>query len=308
MILNDMQCDIFSPLLAWSWAGHGNLTSIGIGLAILKMITLGKSALLKQLGALSSGVWRYDEEGPDTVREAEITKQVSDADRSPPADAAAVARLFSDLPTRVQVEDIHLGNIPWGVGEALDSTGQVRHFMRSRPEVTSVEAYQASYAYIRRNCIDAWDHLKNALNPVTSWTDRLHDSVFIPNAVNDCNQGKKYLAKALHTIEDSYAPGHVRRILFNIIEEVHIWDDANKNPSGDWPGHDALDNPEHPMSRPLFEAAKPAIGGLIACIFSNLDQTEHDFLTELDNYVFSRLARGSLAPDTPVQPSTSATA
>jgi hypothetical protein len=298
-----MLLDPFAPLFAWSWTGHGALTSIGVAFAILKLITLGKSAVLAQLARLNTEVWRYDDEGgPDTTREAEITKIVSDATGSMPGDAAQVAALFSDVPTRVQVEDIHYGNIPWGVGEALDSTGQVRHFMRSRPEVTSEQAYLASFAYIKENCITAWTRLKAALNPGTGWGDKVHDFFFVPNAVGDANQGKRFLAMTLHTVEDSFAPGHVRRILGNIIEEVHIWDDENKNPHGDWPGHEALDNPDHPMSKPFFEVAKRATGDFICCILSNLDQNEFDFRTELDRVMFAYLARGSLAPDMPLSP------
>jgi hypothetical protein len=291
-------------LFAWSWSGHGSLTAIGVAFAILRLITEGKTTILGRLAGLTSEVWRYDDEGgPDTTREAEITKTVSDSVGSMPGDAAQVASLFSDLPTRVQVEDIHAGNIPWGVGETLDPlNGQVRHFMRSSPAVTPEQAYLASFAYIKENCVITWTHLKAALNPGTGWGDKIHDFFLVPNAVGDANQGKRFLAKALHTVEDSFAPGHVKRILGTIIEEVHIWDDENKNPHGDWPGHEALDNPDHPMSKPFFEVAKRATGDFIYCILANLDQNEFDFRTALDTVMFTYLARGSLAPDTPLSP------
>jgi hypothetical protein len=299
----------FAPFFAWSWTGHGTLTSVGVGVAIMQLITFGKSAILAQLAKLNKEVWHYDDEGgPDAVREAEITKQVADEIGSMPGDAAAAAALFSDLPTRVQVEDIHPTNIPKvGAWIDLDSTGQVKHFMRSKEQVSSEEAYLASCAYIRSSCVSAWQHLKQAVHPGSGWGDKLHDALFVPNAVGDANQAKHALAMALHTVEDSFAPGHVRRIIAYIIEEVHIWDDENKNAHDDWPGHEALDNPEHPMSRPYFDAAKRAVGDFIGCILLNLDETEHDFRTELDLVMAKHLARGSLAPDLPVTPQTTAT-
>ena len=60
----------------------------------------------------------------------------------------ALRFLFRGLPGIVQRTDLHVGNIPWGVGEFLDSNGQVRHFMRST-RTTETEAYAASMGWIR---------------------------------------------------------------------------------------------------------------------------------------------------------------
>jgi hypothetical protein len=50
-----------------------------------------------------------------------------------------MVRLFSDVPSRVQWEDAHLGNIP-SIDEKLERDSQVRHFMRSRADVTPKES------------------------------------------------------------------------------------------------------------------------------------------------------------------------
>src|SRR5262249_2136946 len=86
------------------------------------------------------------------------------------------------------------------------------------------------------------------------------------------------LAKALHTIEDSYAPGHARRQSGTyLVEEIYYWPDVVKPRPGAlgqpaWPGHEALDDPSHPMSREFQLQAKRATGDLIAAVLTNLEK------------------------------------
>jgi hypothetical protein len=105
--------------------------------------------------------------------------------------------------------------------------------------------------------------------------------------------GMAELAKALHCLKDSYAPGHVTRLDgLNWIIRVNIWDKDNKegDPSRAIPSHEEYDNPDHPKSRPFFLAAREANGELIACVLSNLDQDELTFKTALDNLLAHFLA------------------
>src|SRR5262249_41767410 len=52
------------------------------------------------------------------------------------------------------------------------------------------------------------------------------------------------LGNAMHALQDSFSRAHVRRVKKDdiwVITGVFIYDDENKKPSGDYPGHEALD-------------------------------------------------------------------
>jgi hypothetical protein len=131
--------------------------------------------------------------------------------------------------------------------------------MRSSASISSTDA---SKAYIIEHLTGAWSKYREAVNHQDKWYDVLTTSSTI------FWEGNYELGKALHTIEDSYAPGHVtRKSGSGFIVQVNIWDDANKNPdpTRDWPGHEALDNPNNEKSREFLHSAgmRPAsIGSL----------------------------------------------
>jgi hypothetical protein len=272
---------------------------MGIAYAIIQLVRLGKSEVLRRFDELFHEYKDPDGETTDGSKSLDIQDEYAKEYGSVPNDVCHLAYLFSGLPRRVQYEDIHIGNAPWGIGEALDATGQVRHFMRSRPEITSEDAYRASLQYIRENCVLAWTYFSKATHPDTDWKAKLWDSLRGSQAAHDLDSAMAFLAMTLHTVEDSYAPGHVRRDVLNLIAEVHIWDKDNKEPNGDWPGHEALDNPSHPMSRPFFATAQAATGDLIALMLENLDQSEGDFRTELDRFLGSHFGWLGLPPLSP---------
>jgi hypothetical protein len=295
---------MFSALFAWSWTGHGQLTEMGVAFAIAQFLIHGSKSVLRRFFDIENMRTKQREElkrrpGSATSDSGQISAEKSmrtrlEQEQIVPESVArtVMVRLFSDLPQRVQTEDIHPGNIP-SVGETLERDSQVRHFMRSRADVTPKQAFDASTKYIRDNCIKSWSALRRAVKHEKSWTDLFSDST-----MSDFEEGKALLAKALHAMEDSYAPGHVKRSdgCTGIVESVNIWDEENKKPSGDWPGHEALDNPQAEQSRPFFDSARRATGDLISFILSNLEVEESDFLRELDKLMASRFTFSPLGP------------
>jgi hypothetical protein len=249
-------------ILAWSWTGHGTLTTAAVSMAITQFVTLGKSFLEKRFVEIYK-VWK----GPP----------------GKPAAQDCLQEMMAILPDVVQKEDIHPANAPWGIGEKINpTTGQVRHFMRSSAGVSSAEAYNASKAYIIQHLTGAWSKYREAVNYQDKWYDIATSSSLI------FWDGNYELGKALHTIEDSYAPGHVtRKPGSGYIVQVNIWDDENKNPdpARDWPGHEALDNPSNAKSSEFFKKAKEASSTLIVCVLSNLDQTDAAFAKDLRDTV-----------------------
>jgi hypothetical protein len=302
---------MFTALFAWSWTGHGQLTEMGVIFAIAQLIALGSKSLLKRFVDIENMRTAKREEmkrlpgnatfdAGQTAAEKSLNARLQQEQGVPESVVRTVmVRLFSDLPGRVQTEDIHLGNIP-SIGETLERDSQVRHFMRSRADVTPKEAFDASTKYIRDNCLASWRAFRRAVRHEKSWTDYFSDST-----VGDFEEGKALLAKALHTIEDSYAPGHVKRREGNgLIQSVNIWDDENKKPSGDWPGHEALDNPHTEQSIRFFEMARRTTGDFIRLILVNLEGEEVAFLKELDSLMANRFSFSPYGPgDFPANPS-----
>jgi hypothetical protein len=275
--------DHFSLLFAFSSDGHTQLTCIGIALAIARLIASRQAAIVAVLGKL--GAKQEDRDDFDDSGSSDLDGIKDDYRKemgSITADAGHALSLFWDLPGRVVDQDVHLGNIPWfGLGEKLEHDSQVRHFMRSRPEVSSDQAYLASVKYIRDHMTLAWRALAKAR------IDLNNRSFFSDPAFGDSDDFLDELSKALHTVEDSYAPGHVTRNAHELIEEVHIWDDANKNanPKTGWPGHSALDEPTHPMTAPHFRAAGFATRDMILCILTTFDQQEPAFQAALNGAI-----------------------
>jgi hypothetical protein len=253
------------PLLAWSWDGHGQLTALAVAAALAQLVRLGKSDLMKRFLRLFRDFTRFTREGGRTTNLYEDVER----DPEPPGDQVqrALTSLFAGLPGIVQRTDLHLGNIPWGVGEFLDSNGQVRHFMRSTAATTEREAYAASMGWIRNHLTLAFGKMKTALYTNYGFFDLLSSNA------GDFLDGLTALGEGLHTAEDSYAPGHVGRDpnLHALITAIHYWDNDNKTAHGDWPGHEALDNPETPQSAPYYASARETATDLIVCVLANLD-------------------------------------
>jgi hypothetical protein len=285
---------MIAPLFAWSWDGHGNLTTLALAAAIAQLIRLGKSDLMKRFFRLYRALPQMPS---DPMRKPNLYENV-DRDPTPPnvQMQSALQFLFRELPGIVQRTDLHVGNIPWGVGEFLDSNGQVRHFMRSTSQTTETEAYTASMGWIRNHLTESFERLRAALYTNYGFFDHL-----LSSNTGDFRSGVTALAEGLHTVEDAYAPGHVRRdqSLHNLITGIYYWDDDNKTAHGDWPGHEALDNPENPISRPYFQSALDTTTEIIVCVLSNLDSDATfgpDLRRKLDNRFHLMLGGRVLPP------------
>jgi len=273
---------MFPVLFAWSWDGHGQLTCAALAFAIARLVPMGKTYVMKRLNefaalqtaietaALGSGGYRPSEE--------QVTRVLQKVEgQAPNVMQQNLIRLFDNLPSLGQEEDIHIGNIPnIGklplVGKSIEKDSQVRHFMRSTEQTTRREAYMKSREFIWDQLYYCWYDMKEGVYHKHKWYDFIYDS-----SLSDFDDGVSHMARALHTIEDSFAPGHVqRRSDSGVIEDIHCWNDENKqaDPAKGWPGHKALDNPTTPQSRIFFEMARIASGSLINCILTNLDQTE----------------------------------
>jgi hypothetical protein len=205
-------------------------------------------------------------------------------------------KYFYALPAIVVTEDVHLGNIP-NVGGALEPDSQVRHFMRSATGVSSWEAYLASRAYIWNRLIRSWSYFRYSLSDNTQKVRWSNDFTAPPEPVcGPCfNVGLHFLGAALHTLQDSYAPGHVQRSGQEVIEKVHIWDTQNQNPHDGWDGHHAYDNPSNPTSQPHYYAARIATAEYTFAVLSNLDQDEGTTRTNIANALDSKLMRASMS-------------
>jgi hypothetical protein len=81
-----------------------------------------------------------------------------------------------------------------------------------------------------------------------------------------------------------------------VIQDIYYWDKANREAHDDWPGHDALDDPDNPRSKGFFESAKATTTELIICILASLDDAnERNFSSSLETILNARfmLALGS---------------
>ncbi len=239
---------MIEPIFAWSWDGHGQLTSLALAAAITQVVRLGKSDLMKRFIRLYREFGRVDAGAGATTKLYENVGKypVPSVDQA----QAALGRLFLGLRGIVQRTDLHVGNIPWGVGEFFDGKGQVRHFMRSTASTTQTEAYMLSRAWIRNHLSASYERMRDALYTNYGMLNILSSNY------DDFSDALTSMGEALHTAEDSYAPGHVARdpTVHSLITSIHYWDNENKTAHGDWPGHEALDDPETPMSRPTSPA------------------------------------------------------
>jgi hypothetical protein len=212
-------------------------------------------------------------------------------------DPANAMNLLSDLARIVVEEDVHLGNIP-GKGERLEHDSQVRHFMRSRDDVTSDQAYFASRAYIKGHLVEAADALGGSLADAHGFWEKVGDAFDLSAGGRGAffRDGLKHLGAALHTLQDSYAPGHVQRNASEIIEKVNIWNPDNQNAHDDWEGHHAYDEPTNRTSSPHFHSARTATADTIYAVLANLDKGSATVHGAIENVMSARMIAVCLPP------------
>lgn len=262
-----------SILLAWSWGGHGDITRSAVAIGISALFMSNKRDVLRRLVNVSHilEMLRRNSGRPDSTSKKDVEAKLAEMEKHPPFPGEqALARLFDTLPRRVQTEDLHAGNLP-GVGEYLDGDGQTRHFMRTHKTTGQREALTNSFRYIYLNLWRAWAAMRKAAYHEKHWYDFIYDSTW-----GDFDDGLDYLARALHVIEDSYAPGHVRRDRGTyIIQEIYYWPDVDAprpNDTPPWPGHKKYDNPSYVDSIEYADEARRTAGDFVSVILLNLDQ------------------------------------
>ena len=265
-------------LLAWSWDGHGSLTATAVASAVAYFVRVARPELLSRFDLLRISM--------AAGRRENAFKNLATAPKpSVPHLTNVMTALFKPLPTIVQNTDIHVGNIPFfGLGEFLDSAGQVRHFMRSTPGTSERQAYTAAVGWIRSHMTESWADMHRAL--YTNYTFGAFD-LFSAGNGGDFRDGLTALGEALHTVEDSYAPGHVARLAGQPgnIMRIYYWDDANKNPGPNWPGHSALDNPTTAQSKVFYAAAGVTANELLIQFLLSLDGTPAAYAAGLQKLI-----------------------
>ena len=141
-----------------------------------------------------------------------------------------------ELASMVQWVDIHIANIPgWPL-----SGGQIRHFMRDQAQ-SEADAYRLSVNWILRYSCAAARILANVYKSLLHTCNRRQD--FNWNRYQSCigsddatqlTMARRNLAMALHALQDSFSPGHVKRDSTGAIQAIHTWDEENKHPMECW--------------------------------------------------------------------------
>jgi hypothetical protein len=100
--------------------------------------------------------------------------------------------------------------------------GQIVHFMRD-PFQPELEAYALSVEHILTNGANA----SRALQPSIRF---YYDHPRLAQMTTSAHFApvRRYLAAALHTLQDSFSPGHVGRDDKLIIQSIFVWDEDNK--------------------------------------------------------------------------------
>jgi hypothetical protein len=110
--------------------------------------------------------------------------------------------------------------------------GQKHHFMRYQGQ-SPRDAYQTAVKWIYDNSYTAAVRLREIWQKRRDYASRVN-----PVYINEP------LGNAIHALQDSYAEGHVTRKKQEdtyVIVDVLVYDPANRDAHGEWPGHAALD-------------------------------------------------------------------
>src|SRR5208282_49337 len=167
------ECMTHNLFLAWSWFGHGQLTEMGLAFAISQFVNLRKMFVLKRLKKFETvqSAIEADTLGspgfPPT--EKEVNKFLEDQDQhAPTGEEQSLVRLFSELPSWVQEEDIYRGNLIPG-NDLGEKDSQVRRYMRSYQNTTPAEANRKSREYIWDHLFRAWSGMRKGVYHQAKW-------------------------------------------------------------------------------------------------------------------------------------------
>lgn len=183
-----------------------------------------------------------------------------------------------------EADYINLSTIDWDVqfrdikdvytrGHWKDE-GQKHHFMRYEGQ-TEVQAYDDGIAWIVQESVKAAEILKPriacSLQMGKTIRERSDWTVKEVTACMRTGEVEAVLGNALHALQDSFAPAHVRREEKSLtITRIFVYDSENKHPSkkGE-PGHSELDKSwkkEDGGFSDLANAASAASLALFQCV------------------------------------------
>jgi hypothetical protein len=213
-------------------------------------------------------------------------------------------------------QDIDEGNILGKCGIEVPG-GQVAHFMADTGQ-PKAEAYDKAYARIRKETFEAWEWFRKGFpenkpqhhhggvlgvlekvaeyNPVTLAYKGVKEVVEETEILN----AQKHMARALHTLQDSFSPAHtLRDVQSLVIQEIFPWDPYNKDEhdndryyGGHWAGHAAMDKPEHSdLTKYLEYKAYEASRDLTVAVLSNLYTDRGYFVSALKDVLWRYLKK-----------------
>jgi hypothetical protein len=291
-------------LFAWSSHGHAQLTNMGVAIALARMVAFGATYFIRQANKYSINLLSYGQNASGQLIDRAVGDAASlgmvkhynpdftnaDVDGTEFRKSLAEELKASVDPANAMNLLSDLGNIP-GKGERLEHDSQVRHFMRSRDDVTSDQAYLASRAYIKGHLVKAADALGGSLADAHGFWGKVGDAFDLSAGGRGAffRDGLEHLGAALHTLQDSYAPGHVQRNASEIIEKVNIWDPDNQNAHDDWEGHHAYDEPTNRTSSPHFHSARTATADTIYAVLADLDKGSATVHGAIENVMSARM-------------------
>jgi hypothetical protein len=243
-------------LIAWAWCGHIGLTTWGLAFAISNFVSLASPTV-------ASWFRRYTKDDSATS-----SNQL----------ACEIESSFKSLPFQVAAQDLHVGNLPY-FGEFLQKDSQVRHFMRNHKDTSVKQAFNRSYDYVFENLRVAGVLMASSVAQTKCEGFNRSRERF--------REGISRLARALHPIEDSYAPGHAsRNRKTEDIDFIFYWGDKSELKShGLNTTHGQLDDPKNPYSQLHFDAARASTGEIILILLKNLDKDEKSLLIDLHRYM-----------------------
>lgn len=195
--------------------------SIGTGVTVPGRTTSGQSLRQPASRRTAESLVAYNSWGHQHLSEEALKAAL---DGLPPK-LTWIRHFLRDTATSnvyLDVEDIFTRNhwIP---------SGQRHHFMRHASQSEEI-AYEASVLWIRDHAHQA------AVNLRRVWKEQLghYDPMFVSD----------HLGVAFHALQDSYAEGHVTRVQVGqqrVIAKIHVYDEENREPRGEWKGHKEYD-------------------------------------------------------------------
>jgi hypothetical protein len=194
------------------------------------------------------------------------TSGMLDARKKLPPELKQFVSFLSDLPESVVAQDYSWANLTGYFFNHNPRGGQIPHFMKDEGQ-SDIEAYQLSRDMILSDVTKTARMIRQLYIFLQDHRGRNTLESFWQNHILDC------LAPALHTLQDSFSPAHVRRLQqppFTMLE-IFPYNKENKV------HHKELDASWR--ASPLGEAAKNASALLIKNVIMGLGSPNWEHIT-----------------------------